>query len=110
VAERIFADRNLRPQVRMELGSNEAIKEAILSGVGVAVLARYAVGVDAERRQLVELDVEGFPIERYWHFVYPAAKHLSPTARAFIAMVKCEAGAVLAGRRAQPSPGRAGPG
>jgi DNA-binding transcriptional LysR family regulator len=100
LAERAFADRNLRPRVRMELGSNEAIKEAILSGIGVAVLARYAVGVDAMGQGLAVLDVEGFPLECYWHFVYPAAKRLSPAARAFMAMVKSEAGSVLAGRRA----------
>jgi DNA-binding transcriptional LysR family regulator len=105
VVERVFAERNLRPRVRMELGSNEAIKEAILSGIGVAVLARYAVGFDSQSEELAVLDVEGFPIERYWHFVYPAAKHLSPAARAFIEMVKCEANSVLAGRRALSPPG-----
>ena len=91
VVDRLFAERNLRPRVRMELGSNEAIREAILSGIGVAVLARYAVGLDAQPRELVVLDVEGFPIERYWHFVYPAAKHLSPAARAFMAAARGEA-------------------
>jgi len=50
------------------------------------------------------LDVEGFPIERYWHFVYPAAKRLSPAAQAFVEMAKCEASSVLAGWRALSSP------
>lgn len=112
VVERLFAERGLRPRVRMELGSNEAIREAILSGIGVAVLARYAVGLDANPRELVVLDVEGFPVERYWHFVYPAAKHLSPAARAFIAAAKGEAngtpGAPSAADGGELAPGRAG--
>ena len=75
----------------MELGSNEAIKEAILAGLGVAILARYSIGLDLNPQELAVLDIEGFPIELNWNFVYPAGKHLSPIARAFVEMVNREA-------------------
>jgi len=96
VAKRLFAERGLDLRARMELGSNEAIKEAILGGLGIAILARYSIGFDLDPQELAVLDIEGFPIELYWHFVYPAGKHLSPAARAFVEMVKREAKSLLA--------------
>jgi DNA-binding transcriptional LysR family regulator len=96
VTRRVFAQRSFEPRVRMELGSNEAIKEAILAGMGVAILARYSIGLNLDPQEMAELDVEGFPIELCWHVVYPASKHLSPLAQAFADMVKREAKSLLA--------------
>ena len=96
MTKRVFAQRGLEPRVRMELGSNEAIKEAILAGMGVAILARYSIGLRFNTDELTELDVEGFPIELSWHVAYPAGKHLSPLAQAFVDMVKREAKSLVA--------------
>jgi len=72
--ERLFAERNLIMKVRMELGSNEAIKQAIVGGLGLSVLSRHTLALDAPMGQLAILDVEGFPIERHWYAAYPAGK------------------------------------
>jgi len=82
--ERLFAAHGLKLNVRMELGSNEAIKQAIVGGLGVSVLSRHTLVMDAPAGQLAILDVEGFPIERYWYVVYPSGKKLSVVARAFL--------------------------
>ena len=66
-----------RPKIRMELASDEAIREAILAGLGVSILPRYAPGLDPVLTKLVCLDVEGFPLESHWHVVYPVGKRLS---------------------------------
>jgi DNA-binding transcriptional LysR family regulator len=96
VTQRVFAAHGLEPAIRVELGCNDAIKEAVLSGLGVAVLARYSIGFDLDPRALAVLDVEGFPIESDWHIAHPAGKRLSPIARAFMAMVQGEAPRLLA--------------
>jgi LysR family transcriptional regulator, low CO2-responsive transcriptional regulator len=88
---RLFAGHGLAPKIRMELGSDEAIREAILAGLGVSVLARYAPGLDPVLTKLVCLDVEGFPLESHWHFVYPVGKRLSTSARAFMDFARAEA-------------------
>ena len=75
----------------MELSSNEAITQAILAGFGVSILSRYTLGLDTGQVQLTCLDVEGFPIERHWHFVYPVGKQLSAVAQAFMDLVRVEA-------------------
>ena len=81
--ERLFREHKLELNVRMELGSNEAIKQAIVGGLGISVLSRHTLALDAAMGQLVTLDVEHFPIERQWYAVYPADKQLSIVAKTF---------------------------
>jgi len=80
----IFARYGSQPRVRMELSTNEAIREAIRAGLGVSILPRYTFGLEGEQDELVALDVEGLPLERHLHFVYPIGKQLPSAARAFM--------------------------
>ena len=85
---RMATDRHFRkhrfvPDVRLELGSNEAIKEAVAGGLGLGVVSRHALQGRGGMRDIRELPVEGFPISSRWHLVYPRAKQLSPIAAAF---------------------------
>jgi DNA-binding transcriptional LysR family regulator len=82
--ERVFAEQGLKPKRRKELGSNEAIKQAVIGGLGISVLSRHTLALDVPSGQLVILDVQGFPIQRHWYFAYPAGKQLSIVARTFI--------------------------
>ena len=88
---KLFEQHGLSPKIRMELSTNEAIREAILAGLGVSILSRYTFGLEPEQTKLVCLDVEGFPLESHWHFVYPVGKHLSVAARAFMDFARVEA-------------------
>ena len=76
LAREIFAEHGLEPKVRMELSTNEAIKQAIIAGLGVSIMSRYTLGLDVTHEQLAVLDVEGFPVERSWVFAYPVGKQL----------------------------------
>jgi DNA-binding transcriptional LysR family regulator len=91
VAQQLFERHHLQPRVRMEIATNEAIKQAIVGGLGVSILSRYALGLDAEQHGLAELDVEGLPLEQHWHFVYPTGKQVSVAAGAFLDFVRREA-------------------
>ena len=88
---RLFVRHGIAPTIRMELGSDEAIREAVLAGLGVAVLPRYTLGLDPVLTKLVCLDVEGFPLESHWHFVYPLGRRLAPAARVFMDFARVEA-------------------
>lgn len=88
---RLFARHGMAPNIRMELTSDEAIREAVLAGLGVAILPRYAPGVDPVLTSAVCLDVEGFPLESHWHFVYPVGRRLPAAARAFMDFARAEA-------------------
>ncbi len=79
-AARFFAEHGAHPRVRMELGSNEAIKQAVLGGLGVSVLSRHTI---EHASGLVELDVQDFPLIRHWYLVRPKGKRSSVVAGAF---------------------------
>lgn len=89
-ADRFLRERGLRLNIKMELGSNEAIKQAIAGGLGLSFLSLHALGPDAAPKSLVALDVEGLPIRRHWYIVHPAGKRLSVVAQAFYAYLKAE--------------------
>jgi DNA-binding transcriptional LysR family regulator len=74
--------------VAMELGSNGAIKHAVESGLGLAVLSRYACALELSSGRLVELDVRGFPIRRDWHIVHLRRRRLPASVLAFIDFLK----------------------
>jgi len=78
-----FRKQRFNPHLRMELGSNEAIKESVAGGLGVSVLSSHALHGSAMEHGVSVLRVQGFPIASQWHLVYPKGKKLSPIASAF---------------------------
>ena len=82
--ERHFAEHGLKLRVRMELGSNEAIKQAIAGGLGVSILSSHTLALEGESGLLQPLNVKGFPLLRQWYVAYPSGKHLSSVAEAFL--------------------------
>ncbi|MDR2220008.1 MAG: LysR family transcriptional regulator [Methylobacillus sp.] len=70
-------------ETRMEVGSNEAIKQAVKGGLGLAVLSFASVAAEVERGELATLNVQGFPLMRRWHVTWPAGKNLSHAAEEF---------------------------
>jgi DNA-binding transcriptional LysR family regulator len=81
--EQLFDAHSFRPGLRMELGSNEAIRQAVAAGLGVAVLSRHALDIGQAKEEVVALDVQGFPLHSQWHVVSPRGKRLSPIASVF---------------------------
>ncbi len=82
-ADQHFRQAKFRPEVRMELGSNEAIKEAVAGGLGIGVVSAHALHGLQKEHGVVTLAVQSFPIASQWHMVHPRAKRLSPIAAAF---------------------------
>lgn len=82
-----FDRAGVRPQVRMELGSNEAIKHAIVGGLGLSVLSLHTLTLEGTDGPVAILDVEGFPIIRQWYIAHPRGRELSLVARAFLEFV-----------------------
>jgi LysR family transcriptional regulator, low CO2-responsive transcriptional regulator len=82
-SEKFFADHGIALKNRLEVGSNEAIKQTVAGGLGLAVLSAHTVTAELALGELVQLDVRGFPLIRRWHVVVPRGKRLSAAARAF---------------------------
>ncbi len=80
----LFEAANLDLRVKLDLGSNEAIKQAIAGGLGISVLSLHTLALEGPNSQLAVLDVEGLPIQHHWYVVHPAGKQLSVIAQTFL--------------------------
>ncbi len=81
--ERFFEERGLQLETRMEFGSNEAIKQAVQAGLGLAMVSIHTIQLELEAKVLRVLKVKDLPIQRQWHLVYCKGKRLSPVAESF---------------------------
>ncbi len=72
------------PRVRLELGSNEAIKQSVAAGIGLSVLSRHALAADPADDGLAVLPVQHFPVRSSWSILFPQGRRLSPLAAEFL--------------------------
>lgn len=86
--ERLFRERNVPLDIKMELGSNEAIKQAVAGGLGLALLSKSTLTFDPGRSELTTLDVQGFPVMRAWHVVRLKGKPMSVVAETFLQFLR----------------------
>lgn len=94
--EAFFRGRNIKMQNPTTIASNEAIKESVMAGLGIAIISRHALNHMAPGN-LIELPVVGFPIPNSWYWVSPKGKHVSTAAKAFQAHVTEQINAVAVG-------------
>jgi LysR family transcriptional regulator, low CO2-responsive transcriptional regulator len=74
---------HMSPHVVMQMSSNEAIKQAVMAGMGIALLSLHTVGLELKHALIAAPETEGLPVMRRWHVVNNLAKTLSPAAEAF---------------------------
>lgn len=104
--ERFFAEHGLAIRHGMQMTRNEAVKQAVRSGLGLSVVSLHTIELELETRRLVILDLEEFPLLRKWYLVYRRGKRLSPATRAFRDFVLDEAPRIAAAKlqAVEPSP------
>ena len=91
-----FKQHQLVPELRMTLGSNEALKHAVAADGGVGVISRHALAADPAQDGLCLLPVATFPIRRSWQLVWRSDRRQPLAASAFLAFVKAQSGAAVA--------------
>ncbi|MBS7806656.1 LysR substrate-binding domain-containing protein [Variovorax sp. PCZ-1] len=84
VALQHFMAHDFEPRIAMSLGSNEALKHAVASHLGISVISRMAFTGSAAHAGLVELKVSGFPLQRQWQVAWRKDYPLSAAARTFV--------------------------
>lgn len=82
-ADQYFRMKKFHPDIRLELGSNEAVKESVAGGLGIGVISQYALHGHQKEHGVRVMDVDEFPLKSSWHLVHLASKNLSPIALAF---------------------------
>ena len=94
--DNLFAEHGLTVRPTMELGSSEAIKQAVLAGLGVSVLPLHNIQRELASGDIIVLDVEHFPLRRKWYAVHLKGRRLSLVARTFLSFLTHEGAQLLA--------------
>lgn len=82
--QKLFGKHKISVKVKLELGSNEAIKQAIAGGLGISVLSEHCLISEGMTGELAILDVKNFPIQRQWYAAHLTGKQLSVIAQTFL--------------------------
>jgi LysR family transcriptional regulator, low CO2-responsive transcriptional regulator len=82
VLQEYLDEYRIQPKFLMEMPSNEAIKQAVMAGMGVSLLSLHTLALELKMGLIVAPQVEGFPRVRRWNLIH-AGTSLSPAAEAF---------------------------
>ncbi len=85
--ERYLSEHKVPYRPGCELSSNEAVKQAVQAGLGIAIVPAQTLELELETHRLVILPVEGFPLIRHWYVLHRSDKRLSSAAEAFRALL-----------------------
>ncbi|MGB1040171.1 MAG: LysR family transcriptional regulator [Flavobacteriales bacterium] len=88
--ENFIKKNNLPTHKKMELTSNEALKQAVIAGFGVSIMPLIGIKNELKNGDLQLIPVKGLPITTNWELVWVKSKKLSPTATAFLNFIKEE--------------------
>ena len=86
--ERFMEKNNLTVQRKMELTSNEAVKQAILAGLGFSIMPLIGIKNELLEKQLQIIPVKGMPIETTWSLTWAVGKKHSPVALSFLDYIR----------------------
>lgn len=86
--ESFLNDRKIEPFRRLELVSNEAVKQAVSAGLGLSIMPLIGLRNEINLGTLKIISFEGLPIITSWKLVYAKGKNLSPAARVLLDHIK----------------------
>jgi DNA-binding transcriptional LysR family regulator len=87
VTERALRQAGVKVTIAMELDHIEAIKQAVIAGLGVAFVSTYAVRGEIATRRLYGVRLKGLRVRRHFHVIHNEARSLTVSARAFVALL-----------------------
>jgi DNA-binding transcriptional LysR family regulator len=90
VMEEFIKSNKLPTSKKIELTSNEAVKQAVMSGLGYSIMPLIGIKNELRNKDLQIIEVVGLPISTTWNLVWLTAKKLSPAATAFLEYIKLE--------------------
>jgi DNA-binding transcriptional LysR family regulator len=84
VMEKFLQTNNITVLRKMELTSNEAVKQALLAGLGYSIMPFIGIRKEIVNKELQIIKVKGLPIKTTWNLIWLKGKKLSPTAASFL--------------------------
>jgi DNA-binding transcriptional LysR family regulator len=88
--EKYISSHNLKIRKKMELTSNEAVKQAVIAGLGYSVMPIIGIKNELINGELSIIPIKGFPLSSVWNIIWLKNKGFSPVAAAFLENLKKE--------------------
>jgi DNA-binding transcriptional LysR family regulator len=88
--EKFIEQEGLPTYKKMELTSNEALKQALIAGLGYSVMPLIGIKNELKSGELEIIPFKGLPIITHWNLVWLSAKRLSPVAEAYLEFLRQE--------------------
>jgi DNA-binding transcriptional LysR family regulator len=93
--ERYIEKHSLKIDKKMELTSNEAVKQAILAGLGYSIMPLIGIRKEIQNNDLRIIPVKGMPIKTNWSLIWLKGKKHSPQALAYLEYLRKEKDEVI---------------
>jgi DNA-binding transcriptional LysR family regulator len=93
--ERFISQNAINVDKKMELTSNEAVKQAILAGLGCSIMPLIGIRKEIQNKELQIITVKGLPISSNWSLIWLKGKNHSPAALAYLAYLEKEKEAII---------------
>ncbi|MDH4091559.1 MAG: LysR family transcriptional regulator [Cyclobacteriaceae bacterium] len=88
--EHYFETHEGKQRKRMELTSNEAVKQAVISGIGNSIMPLIGVRNELLNQEIHIIPSPGLPIQTDWQLIWLTGKKLSPVSQAFLEYIRTE--------------------
>ena len=88
--ENFLSKNKFEVRKKLELTSNEAVKQAVLAGLGCSIMPLIGLRNELKNNDLQIIPVKGLPINTSWNLIWLKAKKMSPAAKAYIEFVKLQ--------------------
>ena len=96
MAMEAYIRRNKLPSPKkIELTSNEAVKQAVISGLGYSIMPLIGIKNELLNKDLQIIPVKGLPISTTWNLIWLKEKKLSPSAQAFLGHLQDNKGQII---------------
>ncbi|MBN8826884.1 MULTISPECIES: LysR family transcriptional regulator [unclassified Spirosoma] len=82
--EKFIADNQIQVRKKLELTSNEAVKQAIMAGLGYSIMPLIGIRSEIQRGDMTIIPVSGLPLQTSWNLIWLKAKPFSPISQAFM--------------------------
>lgn len=90
VMEKELEAESIFPEKTMELSTNEAVKQAVMAGIGISLISDLSMTSELNSGMISKIDLKGYPIQTHWHVLYKRDKIISRVFLNFIEFLKDE--------------------
>jgi DNA-binding transcriptional LysR family regulator len=88
VMQQYFQQAHIVPKVRFELTSSEAVKQAVMAGLGFSIQSILSLKNELKEGEIQIIRVEGLPLIENWRLIWLKQKKLSIVAREFLKYIQ----------------------